>query len=111
MAYFIFKTFTTALIIASISEISKRYSFLASLFAAIPITSVLIFIWMYVEQKDVPKIAAMSKEVFFLVIPSLAFFLLLPFLLKRISFFPAMGVSFFVTAIIYIGFIKIRDLV
>lgn len=108
MAYFIFKTFTTAIIIAGISEISKRYTFLATLLAAIPITSVLIFIWMYVEQKDVPKIAAMSKEVFVLVIPSLAFFLLLPYLLKRISFFPAMGVSLFVTAIIYICFINIK---
>lgn len=110
MAYFLFKTFTTAVVIAGISELSKRFTFLASLLAAIPITSVLIFIWMYLEQKDVPKIAAMSKEVFFLVIPSLAFFLLLPSLLKRISFYPAMGVSLFVTAIIYIGFIKIKAL-
>lgn len=109
MAYFIFKTLTTALIIASISEISKRFTFLASLLAAIPITSVLVFIWMYVEQKNVPKIAAMSKEVFFLVIPSLAFFLLLPFLLKRISFYPAMGISLFVTAVFYIAFINIKN--
>jgi hypothetical protein len=66
MAYFIFKTFTTALIIAGISELSKRFSFLSALLAALPITSVLIFIWMYIEQKDVAKIATMSQEIFLL---------------------------------------------
>lgn len=111
MAYFLFKTLTTAVIIAAISEVSKRFTFLASLLAAIPITSVLIFIWMYIEQKDVEKISVMSREVFFLVIPSLAFFLLLPFLLKKgISFAPAMGLSLFATSLIYFGYINIREL-
>jgi len=107
MAYFIFKTFTTALVIASVSEISKRYSFLASLLTALPITSLLIFIWMYVEQRDVQKISLMSFEVFLLVIPSLVFFLILPLLLKRgVGFYTAVTADVFITYAIYVVYLK-----
>lgn len=111
MGYFLFKTFITALLIAGISEVSKRFTFVASLLTALPITSILIFIWIYVEQKDVQKISNVSLEVFYLVIPSLAFFILLPYLLKRLPFFPAMGVNMVLTFFVYVAYIKILRLV
>jgi hypothetical protein len=49
----------------------------------------------------------MSQEIFFLVIPSLAFFIILPLLLKKgISFFPALGLDVVITFIIYLGYMK-----
>lgn len=111
MYYFLFKTIITALLVAGISEISKRYTFLTSVLTALPITSILIFIWIYIDQKDIRKISNLSQEVFFLVIPSLAFFVLLPILLKRIPFFPALGISALITSFIYVSYIKILKLI
>ena len=108
MGYFLFKTLTTALIIAGVSELSKRFTFLASLLTALPLMSFLIFLWMFIEQKDVQKISTVSREVFFLVIPSLAFFLILPFLLKRgLNFYLAMGLGSMTTFIVYLGYLRI----
>lgn len=111
MYYFLFKTLVTALLIAGISEISKRHTFLASILTALPITSVLIFIWIYIDQKDVQKISVLSEEVFYLVIPSLAFFLILPKLLKHIAFFPALGINVMITFFIYVSYIKILKMI
>lgn len=108
MAYFIFKTTVTALIIALASELSRRFTFLSSLLASLPLTSFLIFIWVYFEQKDIPKISVMSQEIFFLVLPSLAFFIILPLLLKKgMSFFPALGLDVLITFLIYMGYMKV----
>lgn len=108
MAYFLFKTFVTASLIAGISEISKKFTFLASILAAIPLTSVLIFIWIYVEQKDVTKISLMSKEIFFLVLPSLAFFLILPILIKQgMNFYGALILDIVITFAIYYVYMKL----
>ncbi len=107
MGYFLLKTISTALVIASVSELSKRFTFLGSLLAALPLTSLLVFIWIYVEQKDVSKIGQMSQEIFFLVIPSLAFFLILPFLLKKGLGFPlALGIDIILTILIYLGYVR-----
>lgn len=111
MGYFIFKTLITAVVIAGVSEISKRFTFLASILAALPLTSILIFMWMYLEQNDVQKISTMSLEIFFLVIPSLVFFLILPLLLKRMEFFSALAIDMALTFGIYVVYLKVLKLI
>ena len=102
MAYFLTKTLVTVLIVAGIAELSRRYSLMAALLASLPLTSILALIWIYVDSKDVQKIASMSYDIFWLVLPSLAFFLLLPFLLKfNIKFALAMLISCAITAALY----------
>ena len=83
MAYFIVKTLITALIIAGISELSNRYTIWAALLASLPLTSILAFIWIYYDTSDVEKISELSYSIFWLVVPSMVFFLILPFLLKK----------------------------
>lgn len=111
MGYFIFKILNTALLIAGVSEISKRFTFLASILAALPLTSILIFMWMFIEQKNVKKISTMSLEIFYLVIPSLVFFLILPLLIKRIEFFSALVVDIALTFGIYVVYLKVLKLI
>jgi hypothetical protein len=72
--YFLIKTLITAIIIAAISELSRRYTLWAALLASLPLTSILAFIWMYWDTKDTGKIIELSYSVFWLVFPSLAFF-------------------------------------
>lgn len=102
MIYFLIKTFITALIIASISELSRRYSLWAALLASLPLTSILAFIWIYWETQDNTKIIELSYSVFWLVLPSLGFFLILPFLIKQGLAFPtAMVISIMAMAALY----------
>lgn len=102
MSYFILKTVITALIIAGISELSKRFSFMAAMLASLPLTSFLAFIWIYIETKDAQKIVTMSTQVFWLVIPSLSFFAVLPVLLQHhVSFWLALLAACIATIICY----------
>ncbi|MDE3016617.1 MAG: DUF3147 family protein [Pseudomonadota bacterium] len=87
--YFLAKTLATALIVAAVSELARRYAVWAALLASLPLTSILAFIWVYWDTKDAGRIVDLSYSVFWLVFPSLAFFLILPFLLKHGLAFPA----------------------
>lgn len=87
MWYYLLKILTSSVIIVLISEISKRSTLIASIFASIPLVSIMAFIWLYIDTKDVNKIASLSNGIFWMVIPSLLFFIIFPMLLKKnISF-------------------------
>ncbi len=83
MGYFLVKTLITALIVAAISELARRYSLFAAALASLPLVSILAFVWIYVDTKDTQKLIDMSHDIFWLVLPSLAFFLIFPLLLKH----------------------------
>lgn len=93
MLYFIIKILVTAVIVAAIAELSRRFSLFAAALASLPLVSILAFVWIYIDTKDTQKIITMSYDIFWLVLPSLAFFLLLPFLLKQ-------GVAFWLALLI-----------
>ncbi|NDP20456.1 MAG: DUF3147 family protein [Paludibacter sp.] len=94
MIYYIIKVLLSSITIVAISEISKRSTTMGSILASIPLVSLLAFIWMYIETKDVNKIAELSQGVFWLVIPSLLFFILFPVLLKKnVDFWVSLGLS------------------
>ena len=82
MQYFI-KTIITALIVVGISEIGKKFSPIAAILASLPLTSILAMIWLYSDTKDVQKVIDLSSNIFWAVLPSLIFFLILPILLKN----------------------------
>ena len=50
--YITLKILLTALIIVTISEISRRSTILAGIIASIPLTSLLAIIWIYFEKYD-----------------------------------------------------------
>ena len=102
MWYYIIKVLVSAVLIVAISEIGKRSSLWGGILASIPILSVLAFIWLYIDTKSVEKISQLSYSVFWLVIPSLSLFLILPVLLKlKWDFFPALLASIVVMIIFY----------
>ena len=88
--HFLIKTLVSALLIAAISEIAKRFTWFAAIIASLPITSILAMIWLYYDTKDASRVADLSYGVFWMVAPSLVFFLLLPTLLKHLPFAGAM---------------------
>ena len=82
MVYYIIKILITAILVVAISEISKRSSLFGAILASLPIVSILAFIWIYIDTKSVEVISDLSKSIFWLVIPSLSLFIVLPILLK-----------------------------
>ena len=97
--YYVVKVIVSAALIVAISELSKRSTFVGALLASIPIVSVLAMIWLYVDTRDAGQVAALSRSVFWLVLPSLVLFVLLPPLLERgYSFYGSLAVSMGATA-------------
>jgi hypothetical protein len=108
MIYYIVKILVSALLITGISEISKRSTFWGGVLASVPFISVIAFIWIYTETKSVEKISQLSTSVFWLVIPSLSMFLILPYLLKlKVDFYLALLVSITVMILCYYAMIFI----
>lgn len=82
MTQYLIKILVSALIVVAVSELAKRSSLWGGLLASLPIVSFLAMIWLYMDTKDVDKVAKLSINIFWLVLPSLMFFLLFPFLLR-----------------------------
>ncbi len=101
MTQFITKTLISAVIIAIISTISKKYPGIGGLIASIPLTSLIAMIWLYQETQDTQKVITLSNSIFLMIFPSLIFFLVLPILLKRINFYPAILLSSLILLITY----------
>ncbi|HKY62425.1 MAG TPA: DUF3147 family protein [bacterium] len=101
MTYFLLKTLISALAIAGISELAKRYGWFASILASLPLTSILAMVWLYHDTGDTAKVSRLSIGVFWMVVPSLGFFLLLPLLLKHLPFAVAMPLACAAMALFY----------
>ena len=110
MWYFLIKTIITAIVVVLVSEIAKRSSLLAGLIVSIPLTSFLALMWLYFDTKDSQKVIDLSNATFLMVIPSLAFFISLPILLKfNFTFFVSMVVSVLLTASCYWLYITVLN--
>jgi hypothetical protein len=83
MFYYALKLIVSALIIVAVSEIAKRNSGVGALLASLPLTTLLAIIWMQIEGSPTVQIAELVEQVFWLVLPSLLFFIIFPLLLKQ----------------------------
>jgi uncharacterized membrane protein (GlpM family) len=94
MTRFLVKILLTAIIIATVSELGKKSSALGAILAALPLTSLMAMIWLYSDTQDASKVADLSINIFWAVLPSFIFFLSLPLLIRSGFRFPsAMALS------------------
>lgn len=101
MQYFL-KVVISAVLIVLISEIAKRSGFWGAVLASIPLTSIIAFVFLYEETKDLSKVVELSSFIFWLVIPSLALFLVLNLCIRKgMSFYPSLGISMLSTIVLY----------
>lgn len=98
----------SAVVLVAVSELAKRSSFWAAALASLPLTSLLAFVWLYLDSGDVQKIGALSHGIFWLVLPSLVLFITLPLLLRSgFGFWASLSASCIATAVAYLGMVKI----
>ncbi|MBI5437373.1 MAG: DUF3147 family protein [Nitrosomonadales bacterium] len=108
MFYYALKVGISALVIVAITEVAKRSSGFAALLAALPLTSLLAFMWLHVEGTESLRIAELSGQIFWLVLPSLVLFLLLPLLLRQgLGFWLSLGLSILATAACYFAMLPL----
>jgi hypothetical protein len=91
--FFITKILISAFIIAIVSEIAKKYTLLGGLIVAMPITTLLSIIWIYLDKKDPLLISNFLISVVYGTILSFLFFICAIFFLKK-------GVNFYLTLFI-----------
>ena len=90
MTFYVIKTVMTVVLIVIISEIAKRNTFAGALLTSIPLISVFVILWLYFETKDTARISTLATSIFWLVLPSLVFFITLPIFLKQ-------GINFYLS--------------
>lgn len=86
MVWIVTKYLATAALVVLVSELAKRSDKLGGFVAALPLVTLLVLIWLHIENQPQQKIANHAWYTFWYVIPTLPMFLLFPFLLPRIGF-------------------------
>ncbi|MGB8694447.1 MAG: DUF3147 family protein [Steroidobacteraceae bacterium] len=106
MWHYVFKVALTAAIVVAVSEVAKRSTFWSAALASLPLTSLLAFVWLYLDTGDLPRIAQLSHSILWLLLPSLTLFIVLPVLLRSgVTFWLSLAVACFATAIAYLAMV------
>jgi hypothetical protein len=90
MLYLIVKAALSGLIIMAASELARRVPTYGALLLSLPLVSILAMIWLWHDTGDNARIAALSEGTFWLVLPTLPLFLVLPAMLRH-------GVGFWIS--------------
>jgi hypothetical protein len=105
-----FKIILTAIIIVGVAQLSQKDTLLAAVLASIPLVSVLAMMWMNQDGASNEDIVNFSKDIVWLVIPSLLLFIVMPELIERgWNFYPALGGGLCATVIGYFLMIEIME--
>lgn len=110
MSYYIVKVAVTVALVILISEISKRSSLIGAVLASVPLVSVLAMLWLYVDTRDTAQVSRLARDVFWLVLPSLVLFVVLPWLLGRgHGFWISLAIAIASTVAAYFAMIRLLD--
>jgi hypothetical protein len=80
------KILISVAVLLAAAEAAKRSPFWGAVIVSLPLTSMLAMAWLYWDTRDVARVSAFARDIFYLVPPSLLFFL--PFLLEPRSHWP-----------------------
>ena len=100
------KVAISAFIIVILSELAKRMPSLSGVIAAMPLTTLLVIIWLKVEKSSSNIIISFSKGVIIGIIPTVIFFILFIILLKKIPFITSLLLSILAWLIVVLIFQK-----
>lgn len=105
---FFTKTLVSAMIISIIAIISRRSSFVGGLIASLPLTTILALVWMYHDGSSLESMIELTTVIFWMVIPSLVFFVVFPIFLKmNIPFYMSLLFSSITLIITYAIYVRI----
>ena len=95
-------------VVVGVSELAKKNPLTGAILASLPLTSIAAFIWMHHQNQDLQSIQTLSSGIFWMVIPSLSFFLIFPLLLKGgAGFYLSLLLSCVATSAVYFVFMRL----
>ena len=104
MIQYLIKLILSAAIIVVVSEVAKRSTLIAAIVVSLPLITMLSLIWLYIDTRDLEKVSQLSISIFWLVIPSLSFLLILPQLLRyQLNFFLSIALSSAAMVVVYLA--------
>lgn len=77
--WLLIKTFVSAGIVVTVSEVSPRFPRAGAVLLSLPLMSVLAFIWLWFDQRDLPAVARLARDTIVLVPLGLPFFIPMAF--------------------------------
>jgi hypothetical protein len=80
---FLLKLVITVAIVLVASILAKRTGWVGALVASLPLTSLLVLVWLYADTRDAIQVADLAMGIFCFVLGSLPFFLVLAFGLRH----------------------------
>jgi hypothetical protein len=102
MGYLLLKVLISAITIVLVSELAKHNNLAASVVHSLPLTSLLAFVWLYIDKQDAQLVGCHAYGTFWFVLPTLPLFLILPWLIHRgIAFWPSLGLCIVITVALY----------
>lgn len=104
MSWIIVKYLITSMVVVAVSEVAKRSDRLGGLIAALPLVTLLALVWLYVEKQPAEKIANHAWYTFWYVLPTLPMFLVFPWLLPRLGFWPTLAACVLLTVLCFAAF-------
>ena len=103
MFLYALKVLISAMIIVAVSEVSKMNATLGALIKSLPLISLLSILWIYHDTKNISIISTLSTSTFWLVLPTLPLFLILPYLLNhKVGFYTSLSVSLAIMVCLYV---------
>jgi hypothetical protein len=100
--YLVLKIGISAVIVGAASEIARRYPTWGGLVASLPLTSLLVFFWLWRDTGDPRRIAELSTSIVWFILASLPLFIALPLLLRSgVDFWPSMAIVIAGTLALY----------
>ena len=79
---FLLKTVITVVVVLIASLLARRSGWLGALVASLPLTSLLVLGWLYAGTHDTAQVADLSMGIFWFVLGSLPFFVVLALALR-----------------------------
>jgi hypothetical protein len=105
---FLIKIILSSVVLVCASEVAKRSTVLGAVITSLPLSSLMVFIWLYLDTGDMNRVADLSRGIFWMLVPSLTLFIVLPFLLKRgWPFYGALASASGATAIAYFAMMRV----
>jgi hypothetical protein len=101
-SYLVVKALISGVLIAVISEVSRRSPGFGALIASLPLVSVIGMIWLWRDTGDTARLADHATATFWYVLPSMPMFLLIPALWRAgWGFWPGLAAGCVLTVGLY----------
>ena len=103
MLYLAIKALISGVIVATASEVARRWPGVGGLIVSLPLVSLLTFIWVWHDTRDGERIAELAQSAFWFFLPSMPLFLVLPAMLRAgVGFWTAFLLAVAGTAALYL---------